>query len=147
MMSMVPSFLRRNLMTDLNNPPSNTLVMKFGGTSVGTPEAMGQTVEIVRQAQVDWPRLVVVTSALSGVTNLLLDSASRAARGENGRMLSPAEDQLRATHRAMIEALVGTLDRRRRVRQEVDGLIGDFVNLCQAIGILGEATPRALDTV
>jgi aspartate kinase len=134
-------------MADMNNPHSKTLVMKFGGTSVGTPEAMGQVVEIVRQAQVDWPRLMVVTSALSGVTNLLLDSATRAARGENGKTLSAAEDRLRQIHRDMIEALVGSLGRRSQVRQEVDGMIGDFVNLCQAIGILGEATPRALDTV
>jgi aspartate kinase len=121
--------------------------MKFGGTSVGTPEAMAQTVDIVRQAQADWPRLVVVTSALSGVTNLLLDSATRAARGENGKTLSTAEDRLRQIHRDMIEALVGSLGRRSQVRLEIDGMIGDFVNLCQAIGILGEATPRALDTV
>jgi len=46
-----------------------TLVMKFGGTSVGTEEAMRQAAQIVASARRDWPRLVVVTSALSGVTD------------------------------------------------------------------------------
>jgi aspartokinase len=48
------------------------LVMKFGGTSVGTSAAMAQAVEIVAGSQVQWPAVVVVTSALSGVTDLLL---------------------------------------------------------------------------
>ena len=45
----------------------NTLVMKFGGTSVGTPEAMVQVAGIVRQARQEWSRVVIVTSALAGV--------------------------------------------------------------------------------
>jgi aspartate kinase len=121
--------------------------MKFGGTSVGTAEAMAQAVEIVEAARADWPRLVVVTSALSGVTNLLLDSAQRAARGQNGKTLAEAEDRLRGLHRDLLDALVGALARRHQARQEIEGLIGDFVNLCQAICVLGEATPRALDAV
>src|SRR5512142_2405949 len=58
---------------------SDTLVMKFGGTSVGTAEAMQQVVQIIAAARGDWPRLVVVTSALSGVTDLLLETARAAA--------------------------------------------------------------------
>lgn len=37
-----------------------TLVMKFGGTSVGTPDAMSQAAQIVIATRQDWPRLVVV---------------------------------------------------------------------------------------
>ena len=58
-----------------------TLVMKFGGTSVGSTEAIEQAAEIVKQAHKTWQRLVVVTSAMAGVTNLLLDSAARACAG------------------------------------------------------------------
>jgi aspartokinase len=58
-----------------------TLVMKFGGTSVGSVAAMKGVVEIVRQARLDWPQVVVVTSALAGVTNRLLDSAAEAVQG------------------------------------------------------------------
>ena len=48
---------------------SKTLVMKFGGTSVGSSKAMAGAVQIVKDARTEWPRVVVVTSALSGVTN------------------------------------------------------------------------------
>jgi len=39
-----------------NTPGDATLVMKFGGTSVGTPEAMAQVVEITRHSRQDWQR-------------------------------------------------------------------------------------------
>lgn len=126
--------------------PGNTLVMKFGGTSVGTPAAMTQAVDIVRQAALDWPRLVVVTSALSGVTNLLLDSASHAVQGDMGAAYQ-AESSLRSMHYAIADSLVPDLARCAQVKQEINHLISEFLNLCQAISVLGEATPRALDAV
>jgi aspartokinase/homoserine dehydrogenase 1 len=134
-------------MTDQNHPQeSTTLVMKFGGTSVGTPAAMGQAAQIVAEAHGDWPRLVVVASALAGVTNLLLDSASQAVHGALGS-LYPAEDKLRQAHYAIAEALVSDDARCAQVKQDIDHLIGSFRSLCQAIAVLGEATPRALDAV
>ena len=52
-----------NNQTSLSSP--QTLVMKFGGTSVGTAQAMSQSVDIVHQARAEWPRIVVITSALA----------------------------------------------------------------------------------
>ena len=46
----------------MNTTPSNpTLVMKFGGTSVGSIKAMAQAVEIVVNSLAAWPRMVVVS--------------------------------------------------------------------------------------
>jgi aspartate kinase len=120
--------------------------MKFGGTSVGTPAAMAQAAEIAGKALPTWPRLVVVTSALSGVTNLLLESATCAARGDLQTMFQ-AEGRLRQAHEAVIAGLIGEGARCYQIRQDMDHLIGDFVNLCRAIAVLGEASPRALDAV
>jgi aspartokinase/homoserine dehydrogenase 1 len=125
---------------------AKTLVMKFGGTSVGDAAAMAQAVDIVRQAHLNWPRLVVVTSALSRTTDLLLDSAEHAAHGDLGAAYL-AETRLRSAHHAIADALIGDLARCAQVKQEINHLITDFLNLCQAISILGEATPRALDAV
>ena len=47
------------------------LVMKFGGTSIDTLEAMTQAIQNVRESRKDWQNVVVVVSALSGVTDLL----------------------------------------------------------------------------
>jgi aspartate kinase len=125
---------------------AETLVMKFGGTSIGTVEAMRQAVRIICSAQPEWPRMVVVTSALAGVTNLLLDSAARAARSDM-TLYHQAVSELANRHQELIEALITHPARKHQVLWEVKHLIGDFSNLCQAIHVLGEASPRALDAV
>ena len=123
-----------------------TLVMKFGGTSVGTAKAMERTANIISKARNDWQRIVVVVSALSGVTNLLLDSAQQAVRGEV-QDCADAECRLRQLHYAIIDALIHDSQRLGVVRRQIDQLIGDFLNLCRAVSVLGEASPRALDAL
>lgn len=123
-----------------------TLVMKFGGSSVGTPEAMAQTAAIVRTQRTRTPRLVVVTSALSGVTDLLLTSAIAATHGDLETSQLTVQT-IRSKHQAILKALVEDPAAREKVQGEISLLILDFANLCQAISVLGEATPRALDAV
>ncbi len=123
-----------------------TLVMKFGGTSVGSSEAMAGAVQITKEARAAWPRVVVITSALSGVTNLLLESAASAARG-NTSLLPEAEQTLLANHQTIAVSLIPDEARRAAVLEEIGGLVRSFVELCHAISVLGEATPRALDAV
>jgi aspartate kinase len=120
--------------------------MKFGGTSVGNSEALAQTVEIISRARKDWSRMVVVTSAMSGVTNLLLSSAQGAIQGYTEKIYQSA-GLLRAKHGDVADELISDLARRAQVKSEINHLITDFTNLCQAIAVLGEATPRALDAV
>ncbi len=122
------------------------LVMKFGGTSVGTEVALRQVVQIIAAARQDWPRLVVVTSALSGVTDLLMQSAIHAAHGDLNTYTQAAAE-LNERHLNMVSALVTNPERQAQARLEVCRLLADFNNLCQAIHVLGEATPRALDAV
>lgn len=125
---------------------SRTLVMKFGGTSVGSEDAFRQVCEIVEQARSEWPRMVVVTSAMAGVTNLLLESASKAVEGSTEYVHQIAQ-RIRTQHWEILAALLPDLARQAQVKQEINHLIGEFTNLCQAIQVLGEATPRALDAV
>jgi aspartate kinase len=120
--------------------------MKFGGTSVGSPKAMAGVVQIVKEARAAWPRMVVVTSALSGVTNLLLESAASAARGD-ASLLPDAEQSLLANHQTIAVSLIPDEARRAAVMDEIAGLVRSFVELCHAISVLGESTPRALDAV
>ena len=126
--------------------PQKTLVMKFGGTSVGSAEAMTQVIEIVRQGQQDWTRLVVVASALNGVTNLLLDSANRSALGDR-EAYRPAVEELTARHFTIIEHLVTDPARGALLREEIGQMIADFASRCQAISVLNEVTPRAMDAI
>ncbi|GAB4567889.1 MAG: aspartate kinase [Anaerolineales bacterium] len=127
-------------------PQQKTLVMKFGGTSVGSASALENAVQIIRDAKRDWERVVVVTSAMSGVTNLLLDSAASASHGKVDS-LSETASTLREKHFAAAEALIQNSAKRNQVIAEIDDLIFSFVDLCKAIAVLGEASPRAMDAV
>jgi bifunctional aspartokinase / homoserine dehydrogenase 1 len=123
-----------------------TLVMKFGGTSVGSLEALTRATEIIKAAHAEYPRLVVVTSAMSGVTDLLLQSAALAARGSLDS-LPEVESTLREKHYAAAEALINDKELRETAKGEISCLIQLLVDLCRAIAVLGEASPRALDAV
>jgi len=127
-------------------PEQKTLVMKFGGTSVGSVDALKNAIQIIGDAKKDWDRVVVVTSAMSGVTNLLLDSAASASHGKVDS-LAQAAATLREKHFTAAEALIQNSAKRNQVIAEIDDLIFALVDLCKAIAVLGEASPRAMDTV
>ncbi len=122
-----------------------TLVVKFGGTSVGSVPALSQAVENVRRAGADWPRQVVVVSALSGVTDRLLSTARSALDGAPD--LATAVTDIEHGHVQLLEALISSEENRRQIRERLAALLQEFASLCGAIQILGEATPRALDAV
>ena len=58
------------------------IIMKFGGTSVGSIAALKQVTGIVRKAREQGNDVVVVVSAMSGVTDLLLNGARQAEVGD-----------------------------------------------------------------
>lgn len=126
--------------------PTQTLVMKFGGTSVGSADALKQAVQIVRDAQEHYPRVVVVTSAMSGVTDLLLKSASFAAQGQVNS-LPETEKMLREKHFSAADALIRDERLCSETKLQINSLIQSLVDLCRAIAVLGEASPRAMDAV
>lgn len=119
--------------------------MKFGGTSVGTTDAIRQAASIVVEAHKTWPRVVVVSSAMAGVTDLLYESAKLAAQGD--KRFAQAAHQLYAKHDEVIQALIPDTSQQARIQYEVNQIVEEFSNLCHAIGVLGETTPRALDAV
>lgn len=128
-------------------PDSNqTLVMKFGGTSVGSAEALTRAAQIIKEARQKYPRLVVITSAMSGVTDLLLKSAMLAAQG-NIDSLPDTAATLRDKHFSAADTLIRDEKLRECTKEEIKGLIESLVDLCRAIAVLGEASPRALDAV
>jgi len=127
-------------------PKKQTLVMKFGGTSVGSADALVQALQIVKDSRTEYPRIVVITSAMSGVTNLLLDSAMLSAEGKVDA-LQTTESTLREKHFAVADELIRDKNLRAETKQEINALILSFVDLCKAIAVLGEASPRAMDAV
>jgi aspartate kinase len=123
------------------------LVMKFGGTSVGSAGAISRTVEILAQqaAQGQGPVLGVV-SAMSGVTNTLLAKAEAAAIGD-AEGVDAARTALLAPHRAALAELMPNNDRRREAEATLAGLADEASRLLYSVYVLRECSPRASDRI
>ncbi len=120
-------------------------VMKFGGTSVGDAACIRRAAEIVAAAA-RAGRVVAVVSAMSGVTNRLIEAAQRAATGDEASAAQLA-DALRAQHFAAIETLVADAERRAPLLAETERIVDDAFSLCRGTALLRELTPRALDAI
>ena len=79
------------------------LVMKFGGTSVGNAERFRQCANIVARAARN-DRVVVVVSAMAGVTDLIFKTIDAARRGEAAATKTHLQ-KFESVHRELIEDL------------------------------------------
>lgn len=122
------------------------IIMKFGGTSVGSPERIAQVAEIVRAESNKRNQVVVVLSAMSGVTNTLLGALKDAANGNMGKLLQ-TRDELLKKHLDVINALVQDSHAREQLTATTTNALDRFEDLCSSIYVLGEITPRATDAV
>jgi aspartokinase/homoserine dehydrogenase 1 len=127
------------------------LVMKFGGTSVGSVEAFAAVVAIVRQKVAEQmtttrPGVVVVTSAMSGVTNLLIDAAHQSARG-HATASKEAILTLRRKHLQVIDHFLINPAERSAAERHLEQKLQELDRICGGIAVLGELTPRGLDLV
>ncbi|MCC6612969.1 MAG: aspartate kinase [Anaerolineae bacterium] len=122
------------------------ITMKFGGTSVGSPEAISTVTEIVRGSLSRNDQVIVIVSAMSGVTDQLIRSAQDAAGGNKWGYLSVGQ-KIRDRHDEVINLLTQPGKNRDAVKAEVAALVAQHGELCQAVNVLGEVTPRILDSI
>ena len=122
------------------------LVLKFGGTSVGTASAIGHAADIIRGLRDTGHEVAVVTSAMSGVTDRLLEGAAAAVRG-NPDVVREIGGALRARHETAAGDLGLTGELHARTLAGIAPCLDQFTLLCDALAVLGEASPRALDAV
>src|SRR6202021_2237416 len=101
-------------MANVNRP---LRVVKFGGTSVGDAPRIRQVAEIVRDAARE-SDLVVVVSAMSGVTNQLIEAASRSAAGDLGSVAAIFTG-IRGQHDAAVEGLISSPEQRTAVARKM----------------------------
>jgi aspartate kinase len=118
------------------------VVMKFGGTSVGDADAMGRLVRHVSTARAGGDVLVVV-SALSRVTDRLLQLAGTAAAGQEAAM-HDAVSELEVRHLDVASQVApGDAALPAAIRHE----LGELRNLLHAVATLKDASPRTRDAV
>jgi aspartate kinase len=133
-------------MAEKNKNTIKPLVIKFGGTSVGSAEAILQTADIIATQYAQHTQLVVVASAMSGITNLLLSSAQAAAAG-NWKVYTRDISEIENRHMEVIAALPLPDDKRQPLTAEIDAFIKQLRNYCASIETMGELTPRGMDAI
>lgn len=126
----------------------STLVMKFGGNSLGTAPALAQALRVTIDQAGDRDKVVVVVSALDGVTDMLLEAAQH-ARIADQRGYRRIAANLRSRHLALIDQL--TLDRpdSQTLQADIDQLISDVLDNCVAIAnnLNDELSPMQSDAM
>jgi aspartokinase/homoserine dehydrogenase 1 len=115
-------------------------VWKFGGASLADEHGIKRAVE---QIAAHKGAMVVVASALAGVTDLLLNGARDAAAGDD-RAAARAADAFRARHEAIARAIVKGADR-ERLLIAIDEATREYAHVCKALSMLGHLEPRAQD--
>ena len=116
-------------------------VLKFGGTSVGTPEAVLQVKQIVDR--LDAPAVVVV-SALGGVTDCLITLSAKAVDPTADYL--PMLDELHARHDQMVRSVLPP-DRREESLQGVSNCFDELSRILQGVHLIGELTPKTADAI
>ena len=119
--------------------------MKFGGTSVGSAERITQAAQLAADSAAQGHQVVVVTSAMSKVTDSLIAAAREASAGH----WDPAiRQQLYDRHTAVADAVAGSDPARHAAVLEALGQRLDrFEKLCFGLSMVHELTPRLLDAI
>jgi aspartate kinase len=120
------------------------LVMKFGGTSVGSADAMRGVKQIVADARAAKAPVVVVVSAMSTVTETLL-AAARAAVAGDSKPMQERLDHLEKKHLDTVDALFPAGARKESAKKTVMEISGEFRRICSGMELLGELPLRAMD--
>jgi len=117
-------------------------IHKFGGASLANGAAIAQAVAIIR-ARRPAP-MVVVVSAMAGVTDALLDLAAAAIqRGPDGARATV--EALCAQHLGAVRALLGPGPRTDELVQTIEHAFAEVEPLAAGLRILRELTPRTTD--
>ncbi len=119
-----------------------TVVLKFGGTSVGTAAAIRQVVEIVAATRDERP--VVVVSATSGTTDALI-AAARLAEAGDAQQAQRGLRELAARHRELVRELFP--DGLAYLEGEIGAATERTAALLESVAVLRELTRRSLDAI
>jgi bifunctional aspartokinase / homoserine dehydrogenase 1 len=120
----------------------NLLVMKFGGTSMGSASRIKVAAGISAARKAEGP-VVVVVSAMSKVTDLLLETLRKCEAGDRTAMDANL-DQLAERHIAALRELVPST-RQAEVTQAIESLVAEFRRIAGGMLMLGERPPRSVD--
>ena len=117
-------------------------VMKFGGTSVGSVNSM---LSVKRIVEAEKEPVIVVVSALGGITDKLINTSRMAAAGD-----AAYENEFReivARHVEMVREVLPPDEVRDGVQRRVDELLNELKDIFQGIYLIKDLSPKTSDTI
>jgi aspartokinase/homoserine dehydrogenase 1 len=119
------------------------IVLKFGGTSVANAQNIQKVIAIVNQKAKD-NKLAVVVSALSGVTDMLINASKKAASKDETYIITIEE--IKQKHFDAIADLVDAVNQ-NQLLIKINSQINQLQTLLDGCFLLGELSPRTSDAV
>ena len=117
-------------------------VLKFGGTSVGTVESILSVKKIVEAVE---EPVIVVVSALGGITDKLLNTAAMAAKGDVGYEKEYSEIVTR--HLDVIQGVIPNQNQRIEVQKQVMSLLDELGNIYKGVYLINDLSAKTSDTI
>lgn len=124
------------------------IVLKFGGTSMADASTWKKVLAIVQSRK----NPVLVVSATSGTTNMLIDAAQKARTNYLATALEIAYN-IKRKHEAAVDQMLAdakpanAYDIKIRCNDFIDGIYTELCDYLNGIKTLGELTPRTLDRI
>ncbi|MBQ2045696.1 MAG: bifunctional aspartate kinase/homoserine dehydrogenase I [Muribaculaceae bacterium] len=116
-------------------------VLKFGGTSVGTVESLRSVKKIVEDCN---EPVIVVVSALGGITDQLINTAKLAAQGDSSHLESYS--RIVERHNNVITNMVPT-DKIDELKSIVNPLLEELGNIYKGVSLIKDLSDRTLDII
>ena len=116
-------------------------VLKFGGTSVGSVNGILSVKKIV-EAQEE--PVIVVVSALSGITDQLYSIAKLACDGDKSYL--DEYDHMFTRHAEVIDGVIAS-DRKDEVLKQVQLLFNDLSNIFRGVFLIKDISTKIIDTI
>jgi aspartokinase/homoserine dehydrogenase 1 len=115
-------------------------VMKFGGTSTGSAQSLLAVKSIVEAAG---EPVIVVVSAMSGITDLLLSASRSAMRGDVG--YEKEYGQIVSRHIKTVEDVISDPTVRSCVKQQAVALLDELSNILRGVFLVGDLSQKTSD--
>ncbi|ABR56260.1 aspartate kinase [Methanococcus aeolicus] len=123
-------------------------VMKFGGTSVGDGQRIRNVAKIiVDKSNKENTDIVVVTSAMSQITNALVNMSKQALNVRDIAKINNFVEELKEKHAIAIDEAVKNDDIRTEVRHVINSSIDELGKVLVGVSYLGELTPKSKDYI
>jgi aspartokinase/homoserine dehydrogenase 1 len=117
-------------------------VMKFGGTSVGSATSIRKVKEIVEAVQ---EPVIVVVSALNGITDQLLNTSHLAAQGDY--IYEKEYNQIVSRHIEMVEAVITDPAVRNQLLRQVVSLLDEMGNILKGVFLVHDLSQKTSDII